>query len=127
MFEISVVSTLFSVESLCIRTVIKVKERISTVCLNGNAELRLPGIVNLCFNDVSGEALMNLLDLKRIYVSTGSACNAGESEPSHVLIALGLNDKQAMSAIRISYGRFNTIEQAEDLSTAICDAYNKIK
>lgn len=108
-------------------TVTKVQERIPTACVNGNARLRLPGTVNLGFNGVSGEALMNILDLKEICVSTSSACNSGKSEPSHVLIALGLNEKQAKSAIRISYGRFNTANEAKAVATAICDAYDKIR
>lgn len=108
-------------------TVTKVQERIPAARVNGNAELCLPGIVNLSFDSVSGEALMNLLNLKGICVSTSSACNSGKSEPSHVLIALGLNEKQAKSAIRISYGRFNNADEAEVVATAICDAYDKIK
>ena len=108
-------------------TIKKVQERIPTTRVNGNTELRLPGTVNLSFDGVSGEALMNLLDLKGICVSTSSACNSGKSEPSHVLIALGLNEKQAKSAIRISYGRFNTVDEADVVATAICDACDKIK
>lgn len=108
-------------------TVTKVQERIPAARINGNGGLRLPGIVNFSFDGVSGEALMNFLDLKGICVSTSSACNSGKSEPSHVLIALGLNEQQAKSAIRISYGRFNTVDEAEIVATEICDAYDKIK
>lgn len=108
-------------------TVTKVQERIPAARVNGNGGLRLPGIVNFSFDGVSGEALMNFLDLKGICVSTSSACNSGKSEPSHVLIALGLNEQQAKSAIRISYGRFNTVDEAEIVATEICDAYDKIK
>ncbi|MHC1719238.1 MAG: cysteine desulfurase family protein [Clostridiaceae bacterium] len=108
-------------------TVTNVQERIPTARVNGNSELRLPGTVNLGFDGVSGEALMNLLDLKGICVSTSSACNSGKSEPSHVLLALGLNEEQAQSAIRISYGRFNTANEAKAVATAICEAYDKIK
>jgi cysteine desulfurase len=64
--------------------------------------------------------------LKGICVSTGSACNSGKNEPSHVLLALGQTEVQATSAIRISYGRYNTIEEAETIVDAVCSAYGKI-
>ncbi len=61
------------------------------------------GIVNLGFEDVSGETLMLLLDLKGIAVSTGAACNTHSVEPSHVLTAMGLTKERAGSCIRISF------------------------
>lgn len=108
-------------------TVEKIREKIPDVWINGNVELRLPGTVNIGFNGVSGEALINILDLKGICVSTSSACNSGSDEPSHVLLALGLSEEQSKSAIRISYGKYNTIEEAKYLASAVCDAYSKIK
>jgi cysteine desulfurase len=103
-----------------------IKERIPTVTVNGAPAERLPGIVNLGFDGVSGESLMHLLDLKGVCVSTGSACVSGSGEPSHVLLALGLTERQARSAIRISYGRYNTLQEAEEVATAVCGAYGKI-
>lgn len=105
----------------------KIRERIPDVRLNGFQQSRLPGTINLGFNGVSGEALMNLLDLKGICVSTSSACNSGKSEPSHVLLALGQSEQQANSAIRISYGRYNTTDESEVVARAVCNAYDKIK
>ncbi len=75
---------------------------------------------------ISGESLMHLLDLKGICVSTSSACTSGKDEPSHVLLALGLSEQQAKSAIRISYGRYNSVDEVDTIITAICDAYAKI-
>lgn len=105
----------------------RIREQIPDVRLNGYQQSRLPGTINLGFNGVSGEALMNLLDLKGICVSTGSACNSGKSEPSHVLLALGQSEQQANSAIRISYGRYNTTDESEVVARAVCNAYDKIK
>lgn len=104
-----------------------IKSRIPNVRLNGDSVSRLPGILNLRFNGVSGESLMNLLDLKGVCVSTSSACNSGKSEPSHVLLALGQTNDQARSAIRISYGKDNTMSEVEAVISAVCDAYHKIK
>lgn len=108
-------------------TIKKIRERIPDMRLNGCQQTRLPGTINLGFNGVSGEALMNLLDMKGICVSTGSACNSGKSEPSHVLLALGQSEQQANSAIRISYGRDNTIDESEIVARAVCNAYDKIR
>jgi cysteine desulfurase len=91
----------------------------------GNAE-RLPGILNVMLPHASGEAMTHLLDLKGICVSTGSACNSGKDEASHVLLALGLSGREAQSSIRISYGRYNTLQEANEMVTAICNAYDKI-
>ena len=103
-----------------------IKEKIPSVRVNGGSECRLPGTVNLRFDGVSGESLMHLLDLKGVCVSTSSACTSGKDEPSHVLLALGLTEQQAKSAIRISYGQYNCADEVGKVVTAVCDAYEKI-
>lgn len=103
-----------------------IKEKVPTVNVNGDSQHRLPGTVNLGFEAASGEALMSLLDLKGICVSTSSACTSGNNEPSHVLLALGLTERQAKSAIRISYGRYNTMQEVKTIVEAICKAHEKI-
>ena len=87
---------------------------------------RLPGIINITFDGVTGESLMHLLDLKGICISTGSACTSDKNEPSHVLKAIGLSDKRALSAIRISFGRYNTFQDAKSIATEIVKTYKKI-
>lgn len=108
------------------KTVDGIKEKIPSVRINGGSAICLPGTVNLGFDAVSGESLMHLLDLKGILVSTSSACTSSKDEPSHVLLALGQTEQQAKSAIRISYGRYNTISEVEIIVSAVCSAYNKI-
>jgi len=108
-------------------TVDGIKAKIPSVMVNGDNACRLPGTVNLGFDGVSGESLMHLLDLKGVCVSTSSACTSGKDKPSHVLLALGQTEQQAKSAIRISYGKDNTIDEIETVVTAVCDAYYKIK
>jgi len=104
-----------------------VQKVIPSVKINGDVENRLPGTVNLGFEGVSGESLMNILDLKGVCVSTSSACDSGKDIPSHVLLALGLSEEEAKSAIRISYGKYNTFKEVEYVASAICAAYSKIK
>lgn len=119
-------------DSLGLQTLVQetlsiVQKQIPNARVNGDSKYRLPGVINLGFDGIFGEALMNLLDLKGICVSTSSACNSGKSEPSHVLLALGQTAEQAKCAIRISYGRFNCEGDASIIAKAICDAYGKIE
>ena len=103
-----------------------IREKIPNIIINGDENNRLPGIINIVFDGVKGEPLMHLLALKGICVSTSSACTSGKNEPSHVLMALGLTEDQAKSAIRISYGRYNNMDDVEAIVKNICDIYYKI-
>lgn len=87
---------------------------------------RVPGFFSLVFNGASGEAMTQLADLKGVCVSTGAACSAGRSEPSRVLTALGLAERDAKSAVRVSLGRFNVESDAEAIADALAFAYRKI-
>lgn len=118
-------NTARQVRHLINTTVKTIYSQIPHVTIHGG-DPRLPGIINLGFNGVTGEALTALLDLKGICVSSGSACTSGMNIPSHVLLAIGLSTATAQSAVRISYGRFNTEEEATTLGAAICAAYTKI-
>ncbi len=89
------------------------------VTLNGSIDNSLPGILNLTFPGVDNESLLVLLDMEGISVSTGSACSAGVHRPSHVLIAMGLTEKQAMSSLRFSLGLSTTQSQLEDVVKAL--------
>lgn len=83
--------------------------------INGNLENRLPHVTNISFAGVDGEEL--LMNLNKIAVSNGSACNSASTEPSYVLKALGLSDELAYSSVRFSLGRFTT-ESDIDLAIA---------
>lgn len=107
-------------------TINGIRAKIPNIIINGDNNNRLPGILNIVFEGVSGEALMHLLDIKGICVTTSSACTSGINEPSHVLKALGLSDKQAKSAIRISYGKYNNFDEVKTIVYHLCDTYKKI-
>ena len=94
----------------------EVMRRIEGVSLNGDAECRLPSNANLRFHDVRGESVLVGLDLKDIYVGMGSACTAGTTEPSHVLLAMGLSETEAKESVRFTFGRENT---AEDVARTV--------
>jgi cysteine desulfurase len=107
-------------------TINEIRAKIPNIIINGDENNRLPGMANIVFDNISGESLMRLLDLHGICVSTSSACTSGKDKPSHVLMALGLSEQQAKSAIRISYGRYNNLDEVETIVATVCKAYNKI-
>jgi cysteine desulfurase len=79
--------------------------------INGNIKHRLPNTTNLNFPNRKADELMKALP--KIAMATGSACSSALPEPSHVLTAMGLNQKEAYSSIRFSLGRFTTGEEIE--------------
>lgn len=95
--------------------------------LNGNPKSRVPGIINLGFEGVSGEALMLLLDLNGVSVSTGAACNTESVEPSHVLTAMGLSPERARSCIRISLSTCNTEDEVDTICRAVTAAVERAR
>ena len=82
--------------------------------LNGG-ENRLPGHLSLSFKDCDGESLMHRLDLKNIFVSTGSACNSQQTKISHVLQALKVPEDYIRGTIRITFGKENFCDDAKTI------------
>jgi cysteine desulfurase len=77
---------------------------------NGQKDLSLTHVVNICFGMEGGDKLIKMLS-KYISVSSGAACSSAAVEPSHVLKAMGLSDAKAHSSIRFSFGRFTTLQE----------------
>jgi cysteine desulfurase len=95
------------------------------VFLNGDAEQRIAGNLNVSFNFVEGESL--LMALKDLAVSSGSACTSASLEPSYVLRALGLNDEMAHSSIRFTLGRFTTEADIDYVIAHASQAVNRLR
>lgn len=95
------------------------------VYLNGHAEKRLPGSLNVSFNFVEGESL--IMALKDLALSSGSACTSASLEPSYVLRALGRSDELAHSSLRFSVGRFTTEEQVDYAIKQVRVAVEKLR
>ena len=95
--------------------------------LNGSLENRIPGNINIRFSGVSGAKLVTLCSLYGIYISSGSACNEGISEPSHVLKAIGLTDEEALSSIRITIGHTNTEQEIDTAANIITSLVERIR
>ena len=82
---------------------------------NGDAQCRLPGMLNVGFEGMDGALLSTRLDMRGVAVSTGSACMAGSPEPSHVLRAMGQSEAQAKQAVRFSLSEENTDAEVDEV------------
>jgi len=102
---------------------------IDDIQVNGPStdERRLPSILNVTFRGVQGETLLLNLDMQGVAASAGSACTTGNSEPSHVLLAMGLTDEAARSTVRFSVGRSNTPEQIDEVVDIVAESVARIR
>lgn len=89
------------------------EKEIPNITINGHLHQKTPQIASVSFNNIDAEALLCLLDLAGIAVSTGAACDVGSVEPSHVLLAMGKSIEEAQSTIRFSFGTNNTKEEID--------------
>ena len=104
-----------------------VRAAVPSAVLNGDPDPagRLPGNAHFTFPGCEGDSLLFLLDVAGVSVSTGSACQAGIPEPSHVLRAMGRSAAEARSALRITLGRTSTPADVEALLTALPAAWSQ--
>jgi cysteine desulfurase len=97
------------VSALRDRLVDGVVSTIEDVDVNGaSGDARLPGSAHFTFRGCEGDALLMLLDAKGIECSTGSACTAGVAQPSHVLLAMGVDAADSRGSLRMSLGHTST-------------------
>lgn len=93
--------------------------------LNGHGSERLPGNLNLSFAGVEGESLM--MTVRDVAVSSGSACTSANPEPSHVLLALGLDESLARASLRFGLGRFTTAEEVDFAVESVSSAVRRLR
>ena len=87
--------------------------------LRNGAPEHVPGNINISFKGADGEMLLHRLDLKGICISTGSACDSKNTQVSHVIKAIGVPAEYAQGTVRISFGRYNTEEEAVEVARAL--------
>ncbi|MFH8250063.1 cysteine desulfurase family protein [Microbacterium sp. B2969] len=95
--------------------------------LLGHPTLRLPGNVHMLFSGATGETLLFLLDQADVSVSTGSACQAGVPEPSHVVLALGRTDAEARQVLRFTLGRTSTDADVDRVLAVLPEAVERAR
>ena len=91
----------------------RVMKEIPYVRFNGDMQHRVPSCAKFSFEFVEGEGILMSLDIKGIAVSSGSACSSGSLDPSHVLLAMGVPVEISHGSIRFSFGKDNTMEEAD--------------
>jgi cysteine desulfurase len=103
----------------------KLEDGLDGTQINGSAQHRLPGNLNMSFARVDGESL--LMGISDIAVSSGAACTSASMEPSYVLKALGVSDEDAQSSIRFGIGRFNTEAEVDYVADKVIDTVKKLR
>ena len=112
--------------SLAASLLMRLREAIPGLRLNGPAVGRLPNTLNLTFPGVLGESMLIALDLEGVEVSMGSACAAGAVEPSHVLRAMARSVADARSSLRISLGWNNTADEIDAVAAIIPAVWRRV-
>lgn len=95
--------------------------------LNGHRTKRVPQNANITYHYVEGESITLHLDMREIEVSTGSACFSRSLEASHVIMGIGGDHERAHGSIRYSLGRFNRLEEAEEVVEAMKDIVKRLR
>ena len=91
----------------------RIEQEIPYVFINGSRKQRLPNNISVCIPFVEAETVLALLDAMGICVSVGSACTSRQTEASHVLLAMGMNENLAHNVIRMTLGEENTKEEVD--------------
>ena len=112
---------LIELREYCIK---KLEDKIQNIKINGSRKDRLPGNINVSFIGEDSTELLLKLDERGICTSAGSACNTGNEAPSHVLMAIGLNNEEAEGTLRITLGKENTKGDIDYLVNNILELRN---
>lgn len=107
----------------------ELQERVPQTRLNGPppGPDRLPNNLNVSFTGVQGETVLLGLDMQGVSASAGSACTTGNSEPSHVLLAMGLSEEEARASLRFTTGRGNTAEEIDDAAHVTAEVVERTR
>lgn len=100
--------------SLRDRLLAGIVDKVPYIKLNGHPTERLPGNINVSVLYIEGESLLLNLDMKGIAASSGSACTSGSLDPSHVLLAMGLDHATAHGSLRLSLGKYNDEQDVDE-------------
>jgi len=109
------------------RVIAGVRARVADAVLNGHPTERLPNNASFCIPGTDGESLIVALDLEGFAVSSGSACTSGETEPSQVLLALGLDRELAKGSLRVTVGRATTEAQVDRFIDALARVVSRLR
>ena len=111
---------------LCGQLLAELEEEVPSIMKFGSLEKRVPGNLNVGVPGIPGELLVEAVS-REVAISTGAACSTGSPEPSHVLMALGLEPETASTAVRLSMGRFTTEEEVYEAAQALRGSMKTLK
>lgn len=115
------------IKALRDRFMTEILAKIPYTKLNGSIEHRLVGNCNISFKFIEGEGILLNLDNLGICASSGSACTSGSLDPSHVLLAIGLDHATAHGSVRISISKYNTIEEIDYVINALIEIVARLR
>ena len=104
-----------------------IQNNIPDVMINSPLETTVSNILNVSFKGIEGESLMLMLDRAGICVSSGSACNSGSLEPSHVLKEMGVPDDYIYGTVRFSFSKFNTLDEIIETEKVLKEIVEKLR
>ncbi|MBQ8430649.1 MAG: aminotransferase class V-fold PLP-dependent enzyme, partial [Clostridia bacterium] len=102
-------------------------KEVPDITVNGYPKQKLNNIVSVSFSGIDGSALLMMLDLKGVYVSTGSACMSNAIDISHVIRAIGLNEDLAKGTVRFSFSKNNEPEEIDTAIAIIKESVSKLR
>lgn len=105
----------------------RVLSEIPQTILNGHPVLRSPQNANITFQYVEGESITLHLDMRGFAVSTGSACFSRSLQPSHVILGIGGDPERAHGSLRITLGRYNTMEDVDTIADALVEVVTNLR
>ncbi len=107
----------------------RLRNDIPDVLLNGpeSTQNRLSNNLNISIRGIQGETVLLALDMEGVEASAGSACTTGNSEPSHVLLAMGLTETDARASLRLTVGRGNTDDEINDAADVLRDVVGRVR
>ncbi|MFC0598281.1 cysteine desulfurase family protein [Streptomyces palmae] len=108
-------------------SLLKGLEQAGDLEVNGDTASCLPEILNVSFAGLRGDTLVDVLAVRGVCVSAGSACHAGSDAPSHVLTAMGLPAERAKAAVRFSAGRTTTVDAVTEAAATTVDAVTRLR
>lgn len=116
-----ITSSLKQIFYACLVNKLKESGLDNVVHINGDLIIKHGKVLNLRFDQVDSETLLLMLDAKGICISAGSACRSQESEPSRVLLTMGVEPEDARNSVRISFSRMNTEDEIEEAAKTMAD------
>ena len=107
--------------------VTQLEKEVPDIKINGYPRQKLNNIVSVSFAGIDGSALLMMLDLKGVYISTGSACMANALDTSHVIRAIGLSEDMAKGTVRFSFSKNNEPEEIDKAIAIIKESVSKLR